>query len=298
MRFLAVFLSFLALVSILTAQDDVRVDTETYADIGERVDFDTADFRTAGPSHDKKNSSEGKVKEDKFVDYEAELKAKEAEAIRQRKMDGRKLEGVTAVKKTIQAASSDMCDWKVQPIAFLKGEVCGSHYKVLGIDRRSKITDKLKIKKKYRQLSLQLHPDKNPAQDAQEAFSYLQGAYDCILDESCKEDYDQRLAAKEEVIAEKRMKIKRVVMEKSITLANQAHYYLSIAANRVYTLGQNFWEMMGEWEVTIFDETYPFGRPLAILVLLWKGQFLLKLHALSYAIIRINYEIAKARNWL
>jgi hypothetical protein len=252
------------------------------------------DFRA---SSDKRNYSQPKESGEKAVNYEEELKMKQAEALRQRKVNGRKQDGLNAAKRTIHAASSDSCDWKVQPIAFIKGDVCGSHYKVLGIDRKSKLADKPSIKKKFRQLSLQLHPDKNPAPEAEDAFHVLQGAYDCILDDSCKEEYDQKLIAAEEIIQQNRQRIKRVVMEKSIVVLNQAHYYVSLAATRVYQLGMNFWEMLGEWQVTIFDESYPLGRPLGVLLLLWKGQFLLKLHALSYVIIRVNYEIAKARGW-
>ena len=226
------------------------------------------------------------------VDYEEELR------IRQRKLDGRKLEGMSAVKRTIQAAESDLCDWKTQPVAFIKGEVCGSHYKVLGIDRRNKLIDKMKIKKKYRQLSLQLHPDKNPSDNAEDAFNVLQGAYNCIADDECKDLYDQQLVRAEEEIRKKRDKLKKLVIDKSTVALHQAHYYVSLAASKMYNVGMQFWDIMGEWQVTVFEETYPLGRPLAILMLLWKGQFLLKLHVLSYLIMRVNLEIAKARGLL
>lgn len=250
------------------------------------------------PFDGQQNSNRASSGSEHNASLEEEAKLKQAEAVRQRKLEGRKEEGEHAVRRTIHAASSDTCDWRSQPVAFIKGEVCGSHYKVLGIDRKSKLTDKTKVKKKFRQLSLQLHPDKNPSPEANEAFSALQGAYDCLLDDSCKEDYDNRLALAEQKIAENRQRIKRVVMEKTIVGLNKAHYYVSLAANRIYQLGLNFWDVVGEWQVTMFDETYPVGRPLAILMLLWKGQFLLKIHALSYLIIRVNYEIAKARGWL
>ena len=234
---------------------------------------------------------------DSKVDYEEELKVKQAEMQRQRKMEGRKQEGLSAVKRTINAAASDSCDWKTQPVAFIKGEVCGSHYKVLGLNRRSKLLDKPKIKKTYRQLSLQLHPDKNPALNAEDAFNVLQGAYNCISDDECKDLYDQKLVKAEEEIFQARQKLKKLVIDKSTVALHHAHYYVSLAANRIYQTGMQFWEMAGEWQVTIFEETYPLGRPLAVLMLLWKGQFLLKLQALSYLIIRVNFEIAKARGW-
>lgn len=79
---------------------------------------------------------------------------------------------------------------------------------------------------------------------------------------------------------------------------NKAHYYVSLASNHIYHAGMKFWDIAGEWHITIMEENYPIGRPLAIIALLIKGQFLLKLHALAYLIIRINYEIAKARGSL
>jgi hypothetical protein len=236
--------------------------------------------------------------DDNMVDYEAELKTKQAEAIRRRQLDGRKQEGINAVRRTIHAASSDTCDWRTRPLSFVKGEVCGSHYKVLGIDRKSKLADKSTIKKRYRQLSLQLHPDKNPAPDADDAFHMLQGAYDCITNDTCKEEYDSRLVAAEELIAQSRQQLKKLVLDKAKIGLNQAHYYVSIAANRVYQAGLTVWEKAGELQVTVFDESYPVGQPLAVMLLLWRGQFLLKLHALSYVIVRLNYELAKARGWL
>jgi hypothetical protein len=145
---------------------------------------------------------------------------------------------------------------------------------------------------------LQLHPDKNPSLNAEDAFNVLQGAYDCISDDACRDLYDQQLVQAEEEIFKSRLKFKKLVIDKSTVALHQAHYYVSLAANRIFQTGMNIWEMLGEWQVTIFDEPYPLGRPLAVLLLLWRGQFLLKLHALSYIIIKVNTEIAKARGWV
>jgi len=229
--------------------------------------------------------------------YEKELRAKQAEAARQRKIRERHEEGVHAVKRTIDASNSDSCDWKSQPISFIKGEVCGSHYKVLGIDRKGQLLDKSGLKRKYRQMSLHLHPDKNPAENAEDAFTVLQDAYNCIVDDECKANYDSRLMAQETEIAWRRRQFKDEMIERTVVALNHAHYYISLAANHIYNVGMNFWDMMGDWQVTIFDESYPIGKPVAILALLWKGQFLLKIHALSYVVIRVNYEIAKAKGW-
>jgi len=59
-----------------------------------------------------------------------------------------------------------------------------------------------------------------------------------------------------------------------------------------------FWDIVGEWKIKIMGENYPIGRCIALLMLVWKGQFLLQLQFLSYAIIRVNYEIAKAQGWI
>lgn len=278
-----------------TLDDSIHGSKPNNPKQGDEAEGNPFDSNFGGKS---KRENETKTNTDEQVDYEEELKLKKSESKRQSKYDGRKQEGISAVRRTIDAASTETCDWKTRPIAFIKGEVCGSHYKVLGIDRKSKLTDKSKIKKKYRQLSLQLHPDKNPAADAEDAFNVLQGAYNCILDDACRDQYDQSLIAAEEQILLNRERIKKVVIDKSLIALNQAHYYISLGANRIFQMGTNFWEMMGEWQVTIFEESYPLGQPLAVLMLLWKGQFLLKLHALSYIIIRVNYEIAKARGWL
>jgi len=267
-------------------KDDVV--SPSIEDLLKEQEFQTSQRKKAGQAQ----NQTAKPFVDPQVDYEEELR------IKQRKLDGRKLEGMSAVKRTIQAAESDSCDWKTQPVAFIKGEVCGSHYKVLGIDRRNKLIDKMKIKKKYRQLSLQLHPDKNPSDNAEDAFNVLQGAYNCIADDECKDLYDQQLIRAEEEIRRKRDKFKKLVIDKSTVALHQAHYYVSLAASKMYNAGMQFWDIMGEWQVTVFEETYPLGRPLAILMLLWKGQFLLKLHVLSYLIMRVNLEIAKARGLL
>ena len=50
-------------------------------------------------------------------------------------------------------------------------------FEVLGL--KVKLVDKDKLKKKYRQLSMQVHPDKNPSkkEDAQKCFQLVAEAY-------------------------------------------------------------------------------------------------------------------------
>src|SRR4051794_41806505 len=62
-------------------------------------------------------------------------------------------------------------------------------YKVLGVDKKASQDD---IKKAYRKLARQYHPDRNPGdQSAEERFKEVQGAYDTIGDAEKRKQYDQ-----------------------------------------------------------------------------------------------------------
>ena len=63
-----------------------------------------------------------------------------------------------------------------------------SHYDALGV---AKSASEAEIKKAYRKLALKLHPDKNSAPSAENAFKSLNAAYDCLSDARKKEIYDQ-----------------------------------------------------------------------------------------------------------
>src|SRR3954454_13442148 len=62
-------------------------------------------------------------------------------------------------------------------------------YKVLGVDKKASQDE---IKKAYRKLARQYHPDKNPGDTAaEERFKEVQGAYDLIGDPDKRKQYDQ-----------------------------------------------------------------------------------------------------------
>ncbi len=62
-------------------------------------------------------------------------------------------------------------------------------YKTLGVDKKASAED---IKKAYRKLARQYHPDKNPGDDAaEERFKDIQQAYDVLSDEDKRKQYDQ-----------------------------------------------------------------------------------------------------------
>jgi len=63
------------------------------------------------------------------------------------------------------------------------------HYKVLGVEKGASEEE---IKKAYRRLALQLHPDKNKEEDAEEKFKELAEAYAVLSDKKRREEYDRR----------------------------------------------------------------------------------------------------------
>jgi len=75
------------------------------------------------------------------------------------------------IKKTLHAASNN-----------------ASHYEVLGT---SPTATHVEIKKAYRMLSMQLHPDKNDLPNADEAFKVVSNAYQVLQDASSRSAYDQ-----------------------------------------------------------------------------------------------------------
>jgi curved DNA-binding protein len=63
------------------------------------------------------------------------------------------------------------------------------YYKILGVDRRA---DEKEIKRAYRKLAVQFHPDKNPGDDrAEERFKEINEAYEVLGDSAKRAKYDQ-----------------------------------------------------------------------------------------------------------
>lgn len=63
------------------------------------------------------------------------------------------------------------------------------YYKILGVDRKAGVDD---IRKAYRKLAMQYHPDKNPGdKKAEEKFKEINEAYQVLSDETKRARYDQ-----------------------------------------------------------------------------------------------------------
>ena len=61
------------------------------------------------------------------------------------------------------------------------------YYEVLGVSRGASLEE---IKKAYRRLALQYHPDRNPAADATEKFKEASEAFDVLGDPGKRRIYD------------------------------------------------------------------------------------------------------------
>jgi len=86
-----------------------------------------------------------------------------------------------------------------------------NHYALLEVTRES---NPLEIKRAYKRLSLQLHPDKNPAPDATDRFDAVKQAYDVLMDMEFREVYNK--FGKEGIKANKRFDETQFLMELAI----------------------------------------------------------------------------------
>lgn len=73
------------------------------------------------------------------------------------------------------------------------------YYEILGVERSCNVED---IRKAYRKLSLKVHPDKNKAPGAEEAFKLVSKSFQCLSDEESRKRYD--LVGSDEPVTERR----------------------------------------------------------------------------------------------
>ena len=90
-----------------------------------------------------------------------------------------------------------------------------NYYGLLGVTRTS---NPLEIKRAYKKLSLQLHPDKNPSPDASDQFDAVKQAHDILMDMEFREVYNK--FGSEGIRANKRYEESQFLMETAI-------YYIS-----------------------------------------------------------------------
>ncbi|OMO86871.1 hypothetical protein CCACVL1_09408 [Corchorus capsularis] len=73
------------------------------------------------------------------------------------------------------------------------------YYDILGLEKTSSVED---VRKAYRKLSLKVHPDKNKAPGAEEAFKAVSKAFQCLSNEESRKKYD--LVGSDEPVYERR----------------------------------------------------------------------------------------------
>ena len=86
-----------------------------------------------------------------------------------------------------------------------------NHYALLGVTRES---NPLEIKRAYKKLSLQLHPDKNPSPDASDQFDRVKQAHDVLMDLELREVYNK--FGKEGIQANKRFNENQFLIEVAV----------------------------------------------------------------------------------
>lgn len=69
------------------------------------------------------------------------------------------------------------------------------YYKELGVHRYATAND---IRTAYKRLALKWHPDRNKAKEAEEKFKKIKQAYDILVDEKQKREYDQQQQQQEQ----------------------------------------------------------------------------------------------------
>ena len=76
-----------------------------------------------------------------------------------------------------------------------------NHYQILGIEFNSNDSE---IKKKYRELAMKFHPDKNHNIKSDEAFKMINLAYETLIDKERRQQYNEFLEKKNKTIKEKK----------------------------------------------------------------------------------------------
>lgn len=79
------------------------------------------------------------------------------------------------------------CSATTEPNDDSRTDVLADHYAVLGVERGATPEE---IKKAYRRLARELHPDVNPGADAAEKFKEVTHAYDVLSDPQSRQQYD------------------------------------------------------------------------------------------------------------
>lgn len=106
----------------------------------------------------------------------------DASSLRQRKRSSPASSGQSGKDETAKDYTSEQLD------AVKKVLRCKDYYDILGVSKDASEAD---LKKAYRKLALQFHPDKNKAPGASEAFKAIGNAFSVLNDQGKRERYDR-----------------------------------------------------------------------------------------------------------
>lgn len=104
---------------------------------------------------------------------------------------------VSAGPSSASSSSASYTEEQVSIIREIKRKK--NFYEILGLEKTCTIED---VRKSYRKLSLKVHPDKNKAHGAEEAFKAVSKAFQCLSNEESKRKYD--VSGEDEAIYEQR----------------------------------------------------------------------------------------------
>ncbi|XP_045597887.1 dnaJ homolog subfamily B member 12 isoform X2 [Procambarus clarkii] len=109
------------------------------------------------------------------------------ENVRQRRTAATGEERTSSSANTTQSSSGTVEFTKEQVDSVKRIMRCKDYYEILGITKEATDSD---LKKAYRKLALQFHPDKNKAPGASEAFKAVGNAFAVLSDPEKKKQYD------------------------------------------------------------------------------------------------------------
>ena len=193
----------------------------------------------------------------------------------------------SVIKQTLRAGSTESCDLLKDPLGVLRGETCGSHYKVLGINRKKSPVDKSTLRKAYHKLSLSTHPDKHGGKDSEAAFTLVQSAYDCLSDPDCQREYNYKLDSIEEDIQYRRKVIQERVTEEVKMVANFIREGAVSTSSLVVKIADDLASRL-EWRVQIMDWTVDAGAWIASSILFIFCRPVMYALMLSRGILHVN----------
>jgi hypothetical protein len=227
-----------------------------------------------------------------------DLQPKIAETVKELQLQQKKKSGVHLVKKILKANLSDRCDLITHPLRSIQGKLCGSHYKVLDLDRfnNKDSVDKMTVKKSYRQLSLGVHPDKNPDTSAPTAFKIVQEAYECLSNDECKAAFDQHLAYEEERILVERALFRLRMKAKAVDALRTAHQYATQASSLVLYGTKYLWELADDYTVGWNETEIPIGKMILSFLAIWQVKLTAPILGFSLLMAKVNEDLVKQQH--